>query len=147
MTDEFDNECKSESAEKTSQADCRSNLVCDTGSADEVRQTVAQERNRATVAAEQHLPGLHLTASADQHGTDASTRAKSRDGSVVHKDATGKLTEVDFPDGRVARMTYDAHGKLDKCLVKGPDGKEREYVDSDKQVQTPGAPTRYVFDG
>jgi len=34
-----------------------------------------------------------------------------------------------------------------KYFVTGPDGKEREYVQSDKYVQTPGKPNRWPFDG
>lgn len=134
-----------ETVQKTEQAEGK--LVSESGNHGDALQSLAQERARTASAGDACLPKVHLVSAGGDGHHEKGTTEKLKDGSVVHKDAGGKVTEVDFSDGRIARLKYDAHGKVEKYSVTGPDGKEREYVEAAKQIQTPGAPTRYIFDG
>jgi hypothetical protein len=137
-----------ESVENAASNECDHKLVSETDNHDDARQSLEQERARTAAAGDSSLPPMQLVrARAEVQSKHETSGERLKDGTVVHKDAHGKVTEVDFADGRVARLQYDASGKVQKFLVTGPDGKEREYVQADKQIQTPGAPTRYVFDG
>jgi hypothetical protein len=137
-----------EPVESAASNECERKLVSETANHEDARQSLEQERARTSTAGDSCLPSVHIVrAGAELQGKQGAAGERLKDGTVVHKDAHGKVTEVDFADGRVARLHYDASGKVQKFLVTGPDGKEREYVEADKQVQTPGAPTRYVFDG